>query len=209
VAAQIHAIRREQGRMSELEPIAAAFVEQLPEVPAWRMGLAVIYASTGQLEAARMHLGLLARDGFGRIPRDGLWLPAMAGLAEVCAALDDAARAEQLYGLLLSFRRRFVVVSFGFVCMGPVAHFLGQLATVTTRWEEARRHFEAALEMETRMRARPALARTGYEYARMLLHQDRPGDRQHAHELLVQTAEIAGDVGMSWLQDKALAADPT
>jgi class 3 adenylate cyclase/tetratricopeptide (TPR) repeat protein len=209
VAAQIHAIRREQGRMNELEPIAAAFVEQLPEVPAWRMGLAVIYASTGKLEAARMHLDFLARDGFGRIPRDGLWLPAMAGLAEVCAALDDAARAEQLYGLLLSFRRRFVVVSFGFVCMGPVAHFLGQLATVTARWEEARRHFEAALEMETRMRARPALARTGYEYARMLLHQDRPGDRQHAHDLLVQTAEIAGEVGMSWLQDKALAAGPT
>ena len=206
VAAQINAIRREQGRLGELEPIAAALVEQLPEVPGWRMSLAMIHVSTGQLPAARAHFDFLARDGFAHLPRDGVWLAMTAGLAEVCSALDDAARAEQLYNLLLPFRQRFVVISFGFACMGPVAHFLGQLATVTSRWEEAGRHFDAALEMETRMRTRPALARTAHHYARMLLARDRSGDRRRAHELLAQAAEIAGGLGMSWLRDDALAA---
>jgi hypothetical protein len=80
-AAQIQAIRREQGRMGELQSIAAAFVEQFPQIPAWRMALAMIQASTGQLEAARVHIDFLARDGFDRIPRDGLRLTAVAGLA--------------------------------------------------------------------------------------------------------------------------------
>jgi class 3 adenylate cyclase/tetratricopeptide (TPR) repeat protein len=206
VAAQIHAIRREQGRLAELEPIAAALVEQLPEVPGWRMSLAVMHASSGQLPAARMHFDILARDGFTHLPRDGTWLAMMAGLTEVCSALGDAARAEQLYDLLLPFRQRFVVISFGFACLGSVAQFLGQLATTTSRWEEARRHFDVALEMETRMGARPALARTAHQYGKMLLAQERSDDRRRAHELLAQAAETAGDLGMAWLRDEALAA---
>jgi hypothetical protein len=168
----------------------------------------MIHVSTGQLPAARVHFDFLAKDGFAHLPRDGVWLAMMAGLTEVCSALDDAARAEQLYDLLLPFRQRFVVISFGFACMGSVAHFLGQLATVTTRWEEAERHFDAALEMETRMGARPALARTAHQYARMLLAQDRSGDRRRALELLAQAAETASGLSMSWLRDDALTASP-
>jgi tetratricopeptide (TPR) repeat protein len=206
VAAQIHAIRREQGRLAELEPIAAALVEQLPEVPGWRMSLAVIHASTGQVPAARVHFDVLARDGFTHLPRDGVWLAMMAGLTEVCSALGDTARAEQLYNLLFPFRQRFVVISFGFACLGSVAHFLGQLATVRSRWEEARRHFNTAFEMETRMGARPALARTAHQYARMLLAQDQSDGQRRAQELLAMAAETAGELGMSWLRDEALAA---
>jgi class 3 adenylate cyclase/tetratricopeptide (TPR) repeat protein len=206
VAAQIHAIRREQGRLAELEPIAAALVEQLPEVPGWRMSLALIHVSTGQVPAARVHFDVLAKDGFTHLPRDGVWLAIMAGLTEVCSALGDTARAEQLYDLLLPFRQRFVIISFGFACLGSVANFLGELATVRSRWEEAGRHFDAALEMETQMGARPALARTALQYARMLLAQDRSDDRRRAHKLLAMAAETAGELGMSWLREEALAA---
>jgi class 3 adenylate cyclase/tetratricopeptide (TPR) repeat protein len=206
VGAQIHAIRREQGRMGELEAMAAAFVAQFPEVPAWRMGLAMIYASTGQLDAARVHFDHLASDDFTHIPRDAVWIAAMAGCAEICAALGDAARAAQLYELLLPYERRYVVLSFGFAFIGSVAHFLGQLATVNSQWEQALQHFETAAAMHRRIGALPALARTGYEYARMLLDRDRPGDREQAHELLAQAVETAGELGMPWLHDKALAA---
>jgi DNA-binding SARP family transcriptional activator/tetratricopeptide (TPR) repeat protein len=206
VGAQLQFIRREQGRMSEVEPMVAAFVERLPQIPAWRMALAMIDASIGQLETARVQLDFLARDGFGRIPRDVFWLPALAGLAEVCATLGDEARAAQLYDLLVPYRQRFVVIGFGFACMGAVAQFLGQLASVTHRWEDAGRHFEAALQSYVRVGARPALARTGYEYAQMLLDRNWPGDRQRALELLTQATETAEELGMPWLHDKALAA---
>jgi hypothetical protein len=39
-----------------------------------------------------------------------------------------------------------------------------------------------------------------------LLDRDRPGDREQAHELLAQAVETAGELGMPWLHDKALAA---
>jgi hypothetical protein len=55
-------------------------------------------------------------------------------------------------------------------------------------------------------RARPTLARTAHQYARMLLAQDQPNDRRRAQELLAMAAETAGELGMSWLRDEALAA---
>ena len=207
VAAQIQAIRREQGRMGELQPIVAALVEQFPQIPAWRMALAMICVSTGQLEAARVHFDFLAgSDCFGSLPQDGLWLTSVAGLAEVCASLGDEARARQLYQLLLPYHRRLVVVSFGFACIGAVAYFLGQLAGTARRWEDADRHFAAALEFHGRIGARPALARTKYEYARMLVERDWAGDRQRSHTLFGQAIEIADELGMPWLRDTALAA---
>jgi DNA-binding SARP family transcriptional activator len=206
VGAQIQFIRREQGRMGEVEPMVATFVERLPQIPAWRMAKALIDASIGQLEAARSQLDFLARDGFGRIPRDVFWLPALAGLAEVCATLGDEARAAQLYDLLVPYQQRFVVISFGFACMGAVVQFLGQLASVTHRWEDADRHFEAALRSYMRVDARPAFARTAYEYAQMLLDRGWPGDPQRALELLTRSMATAEELGMLWLHDKALAA---
>jgi DNA-binding SARP family transcriptional activator len=206
VGAQIHAIRREQGRMGELEPLAQAFAEQHPEVPAWRMGLAMIHASTDQLDAARVHFDFLARDGFAHIPRDAVWLAAMAGCAEVCAALGDLDRAVELYELLLPYRRRFVVISFGFAFIGSVAHFLGQLAAVTGRWDQAKQHFEAAIQVHAQIGAMPALARTRHEYAQMLLGRGQAGDRERAGALLAQATDSARQLGMARLLERAEAA---
>jgi uncharacterized protein HemY len=99
-----------------------------------------------------------------------------------------------------------VVISVGFACMGAVAHFLGQLAGVTRRWDKASRHFEAALEVQKRIGAWPALAGTQYEYARMLQDRDRPDDRPQARNLLAQSLQTAEELGMAWLRDRALAA---
>jgi len=48
---------------------------------------------------------------------------------------------------------------------------------------DAVRHFETALAVGTRMRARPWLARTQYEYARLLLARAESGDRDRARAL--------------------------
>jgi tetratricopeptide (TPR) repeat protein len=204
--AQLHAIRREQGRMAELEAAAAAFVEGMPDVPGWRMGLAMIYISTGQLDKARPHFDYLARDGFAHIPRDAVWMAAMAGCAEICAALGDADRAAELYELLLPYQERCVVISFGFAIVGSVAHFLGQLAAVLRRWDEALRHFEAATDLQLRIDAKPALGRTWYEHARALLARGQAADRPQAEQLLAQARKTANELGMERLQAQASAA---
>ena len=51
----------------------------------------------------------------------------------------------------------------GVMCHGSVARRLGLLAAVMSRWDDADRHFDGALEMHAKARARPFLARTRYE----------------------------------------------
>jgi hypothetical protein len=65
-----------------------------------------------------------------------------------------------------------------------------------TRWSEAARHFEDALEMNARMGARPWLADTQNDYARMLLARGAPGDRQKAQLLLSQAVPTYRRLGM-------------
>jgi len=60
--------------------------------------------------------------------------------------------------------------------------FVGEVVRLLTA--EGRLHFEDALEMNARMGARPWLAHTQRDYARMLLARDGSGDRERAYALL-------------------------
>ena len=54
-------------------------------------------------------------------------------------------------------------------CFGAADSLLGSLCATCKRWDEAERHFRAALAMNERQGARPALAHTRHRYAAMLL----------------------------------------
>ena len=90
---------------------------------------------------------------------------------------------------------------------GPVARYLGLLATVLSRFDDAARHFEYALRMCERMEALPYLTRTRVDYARMLLKRASPGDREAAVMQLDVALEKAQRLGMPKLveQGEALA----
>jgi len=68
---------------------------------------------------------------------------------------------------------------------------------VTARWAEAADHFEAAIGAHDRLEARPFLARTRYEYARMLLRRGQPADRGRAVGLLDRALATASSMGMA------------
>jgi class 3 adenylate cyclase len=73
-----------------------------------------------------------------------------------------------------------------------------------SRWEEAARHFEAAIEMNVRMGAEAFAARCQQEYAAMLLARAEPGDREKALPLLTQALETAQRLGMKVLVERCL-----
>jgi len=81
---QMFSLRREQGRLKELEPLVKYFLTQHKETAAWRPGLAVIYAELGRSQDARDQFEQLARFDFADIPRDSLWMATMTYLADVC-----------------------------------------------------------------------------------------------------------------------------
>lgn len=131
----------------------------------FRSGLALLHADLGRLEEARESFDALAVDQFRALPRDVNWLNAMDELAQVCAALGDREHAATLYALLLPYADQNVVVAFADACEGSVSRYLGLLATTAGRWDAAARHFEAALAMNQRIRARPLLAVTAVNHA--------------------------------------------
>jgi tetratricopeptide (TPR) repeat protein len=99
---------------------------------------------------------------------------------------------------LQPFGGRFVTSSIGF-CGGSLERPLGLLASALGRFDAAGRHFDAAIEGNARLRARPWVAHSEHEYARMLLERGEPGDRERAVELLGRALETARSLGMASL----------
>ncbi|MCH7810957.1 MAG: tetratricopeptide repeat protein, partial [Chloroflexi bacterium] len=197
--AQTYAIRREQGRVDEMEAGARGFVQQFPAVPAWRTALAFILCEVGKEDEARTEFEQLAKDDFAAIPRDGNWPIALALLSEICTRLGDMERAAALYEMGRPFADVCILVGTMIDCYGSGSRYLGQLASTLGRWDDAVQHFEHALEMNARLRSDRWVARTQLEYGRMLLARDEPGDREKAQALVTEALSTAEKRGMKAL----------
>jgi DNA-binding SARP family transcriptional activator/tetratricopeptide (TPR) repeat protein len=195
-AQAMYNIRREQGRLAEVEPAVARFVDLYPALPAWRAARALLHLEVGRIEPAREEFEQIAGDGFDALPRDANWLIAVTLLAEVCAALGDGTRAAQLYVLLAPYASRNVVVGRAATCNGSASRLLGLLATATGEYDRAEAHFVEAFALHERMGARPWTVRTQLACAEMLLSRRRRGDRARARELLGAARATAGELGM-------------
>ncbi|WP_428665271.1 adenylate/guanylate cyclase domain-containing protein [Reyranella sp.] len=196
---QMFTVRREQGRLAEVAPLVKRFVRENPEEAVWRPGLMLIASDLGFEVQARRTFELLAESAFA-LPIDSKRAVTLSYLAEVCARLDDASRAEQLYAHLLPYRDLAIVVPTYTLCCGSAARYLGMLATTMADWPSAERHFEAALAMEERMRAWPWLAHTRAEYAAMLAARGDGSDDVRAAELREMALAAADRLEMGRLR---------
>jgi tetratricopeptide (TPR) repeat protein len=193
---QMFTIRREQGRLREIAPAIQRLTQIETPTPLWRPGLAVIYAEVGLAEQARTELNRLAVDNFAAVPRDALWPVCISYLADVCALVHDARHGEMLYRALLPMATRNVVAGDAVVCYGAASRFLGQLATILSRWDEAESHFQHAMTMNESIGGTPWLAHTKFQYASMLRARGRCGDQKQAEVLLDEARQTAEQLGM-------------
>jgi tetratricopeptide (TPR) repeat protein len=200
---QMFGIRSEQGRLAEMEAVWNA--EQNPQFPAVRAGLAFLYSQLGREGEARAEFERVAADDFAGLLRDANWLTAVASLSQVCAFLGDARRAAVLYRSLLPYAARHIYGGVNVAYSGSVSGHLGLLATTMGRWEDAERHFEDALAANARMGARPWVAHTQLNYAKMLLARDSAGDRERALALLDEALDAAQEMGMKKVIEDCLA----
>jgi class 3 adenylate cyclase len=203
-AVQLAVLRWKQGRGGELEEMAKGLVAQHPRLASWRAALAIVYMADGREADARHIFEELGARDFADLPRDMFWLNSVNLLGEVCAFLGDGDRAPRLYELLLPHADQCVVVVLS-ACFGSVSRSLGLLASTMCRWEEAERHFRAALETNAKIGGRPWVARTQHDYARMLQARGQPGDREKTLELVNQALATAQELGMRSLVELALA----
>ncbi|HZQ38231.1 MAG TPA: LuxR C-terminal-related transcriptional regulator, partial [Dehalococcoidia bacterium] len=202
---QLFVLRALQGRLVEIEPAVASFVARYAAVSGWRGALAYLYSELNEQEKASAELERMMNSTLAALPQDFLWLAALTSLAEACASTDSSEHAQVLYEILLPFAARNVVVGAGYACTGSVARCLGLLAATMRRWDDAERHFEAALAMNARIGALPWLAITRYNYAAMLHTRGDPGDHEHAQALLAQACATADELGMATLARRGAA----
>ncbi|HUA32638.1 MAG TPA: adenylate/guanylate cyclase domain-containing protein [Candidatus Binataceae bacterium] len=205
---QMFTLRREQGRLREVEPLLRYFIRTPEGAHAWRPGLALIYAELGRTEEAAAEFDQLAQRDFSDLPQDGNWLIAMTYLADVCVFLGDKSSALTLYEMMRPYQQVNILISVGSACLGSASRFLGALATLMGRWDEAEQHFDDALTMNQRMAARPWLAHTQYQFARMLLSRDQPGDSAKAGALIEDALATARELGMVALEQRITNGAP-
>jgi hypothetical protein len=205
--AQLIGLRWIQGRIREMQGELKRLADGYAAMPVFRAALAAAYCESGADADARRELRLLAAGDFAGLPRDNVWMLAMALLSETCASLADAERAGLLYELLAPFEGRNVV-SPDAVFGGPVSRYLGLLSAAREDWPAAERHFERAWEQAHLDGARPMMARTRLDHARMLLARGEDAGRGRATRLLAEAEALAAALGLPAVLEWIAAARP-
>jgi tetratricopeptide (TPR) repeat protein len=200
---QMYALRREQGRLGEVVDAVERAVDRYSAYPVWQYVLSDVFAELGRRDEAREAFEVLAADGFP-LYLEMQWLFSISLAPDVCRYLGDVERAATLYELLRPYALHNATLP-PELCRGSVSRDLGNLAATMSRREEAVQHFKEALEMNAKMGARPWLAHTQYDYGRMLLARDHPGDRGRAHELVAAAKALSDELGMHALAEKIAA----
>lgn len=201
---QLWALRREQGRFEEMLDIVRRHIGEGPagRTDLGRLALALSLVEAGDADGARRTLepvtALLAAPLFRN-------LLAQAMLAEVLWHLEEPTHAERVYGALLG-RAGHHVTSFVFnFSWGACDRYLGQMATLLGRHDDAERHFEDAHRLHEQLGAPGWLAHGRLDQARMLLRRGGPEDRRRAVELARQAEEAYRSLGMTVHAERAAA----
>jgi tetratricopeptide (TPR) repeat protein len=188
-------IRRAQGRLAEIEDLVRDAADRYPGYRSFRCFIPVIDRALGRTDEARYRYEELAQANFGGLPRDSEWLFCLALIAELADHFHDQRRAALLYRLLQPYPS-VTALAAGEVSIGPVARYLGIVATTTAEWDVAQGHFESAVAMSARTGGRPLLALTQGDYARMLAARGRADDVERARELRVAAEATCRALGM-------------
>ena len=202
-------LRREQGRLAEVEDLIRRSVHEYPSLPRFPAALVHLYGELHRERDARASLEeLLSRD-LERNYLDAEWLFTVSLLADPCVRLGDRDTAAALYSLLLPYRDLYAQAPVESV-FGAVARPLGVLATALGRLDDAERHFDVAIDVERAMGARPWLAHAQHDLAAMLLARGEHGDDERARVLLDEAIATYAELGMdSWAaRAQALATGP-
>jgi hypothetical protein len=185
----------EQGRFGPMAAQSARVSQGLPQVVHLRARLLLAHAMAGDVDV-RPALTELVK-GLPEVRKFEHLLTAALS-TEAAVALRDRPSCSRLYDAILPYAGQ-VVAGFHPYCLGSVDRYLGMLATVLARWDEAQARFETALAVDTGLRSPPLLARTQYWYAHLLTTMP-DGDHLQARELAEAAGTTARALGMRGLE---------
>jgi DNA-binding SARP family transcriptional activator/tetratricopeptide (TPR) repeat protein len=204
-ALQLMATRLQKGTLSELAPLIEQMGAMTPDVPdAVKSGLLLAHADGDRIDEARDLLEEFAtRTGFDLI-LDASWNIMMCACAEAAIVVGDPKYAAPLFDYLAPWAAQWCTT--GVTGQGPVSHFVGGLATVLGRFDEADAYFAQSTAMCDSARARFFAARTHLLWGQMLAQRAAPGDVVKARDLLTGAHTVAVEHGYATVARRAAAA---
>jgi DNA-binding SARP family transcriptional activator len=205
---QISALRREQGRESEVLELAREVAGRHPVPSNYSILLQILLSEMDVLDQPSAELARLAGKDFEEIPFNLMRLPNLAMLAVLVSNLRARQIAPQLYELLLPYAKWNVSMGGNITACGSAEYYLGLLSSVMGDWPRAEQHLLAGIEANTRMGSPPFVAHGKAALGRLMLNRDQSDDRIRGLKLIDEAAAIAGELGMYRLLQQ-LKAYPT
>ena len=192
-----------RGSMGDLVPMIAEAAEATPGIPSISGFLAMACVDADSLDRAGQLLDRFAADGYV-LPQDNTWLDGMVEYAEAAIECRYPTHAEHISAQLAPFADQ--VACNAVTCEGPVSHYLGGLAAVQGRFDDAESYFARSEALCRQMGAKFYGARTDLQWGRMLAERDAPDDRDRARKMLERARSVAKDEGYRVVQRRAAAA---
>ena len=169
---QFPGICARRGTLGDIAELIAQTARENPGLPALTGNLARAHVQGGNMEDARRLLDDFARSGFDP-PLDFLWLIGMAGWAEVAIACRDPQYAGPIFDRLAPWADQLTYIDL--VTEGPVSLYLGGLAAVLGRYDEAEAYFTKSADFCGRTAAKCFAAQTDLWWGSMLAERGAPG----------------------------------
>jgi DNA-binding winged helix-turn-helix (wHTH) protein len=152
-------------------------------------------ADFGLVEELRTALAAISVEALRDLPSDRDYLMVLCNFANVCTIAGTPAQCSALYELLSEYPE-YYAVDIAFHCDGSVSHYLAQLAHSLGRDEDARKHYEVAVERNQAFGLVPCEVQSQFELADLLLESPRVRDAARARDLLESVRETATKIGM-------------
>jgi len=193
--ASIYLVRREQGRLAELESLVKQARVDLPTFAIAKCLPGHLDGELGRLAEARAFLDRHLESGFAELLESSTHRMVLGLLAETAARTGHAAAAAALEPLLAAVTRRYLSIP-GTVVVGPTRRARGLLAAGAGAWEDAARLLREAAAECRRDGADGWAARCELELAQAIL-AGGAGDRLEARALLAAVIARADADGFS------------
>ena len=201
---QLMATNLQKGTLIELVPLIEQMATEITEnLYAVKAALVLALADGDRTDEVRPLLEEFVGTGFHFLV-DALWSVGMCGFAEGAIEVGDPRFARPLFDQLAPYADQWCTT--GITVQGPIGHYVGGLATVLGRFDEADTYFAQASSMSTRARARFFGARTDLLWGRMLIARGGPDDAARARDLLTQAHTVAVVNGYGKVERRAAAA---
>lgn len=199
---QYATLLREQGNLEQVENLMRWKVSGYPG-PAYGMALAMVMAEQGKTEAALEAVEEYGEDGIELGGEGVLQFQTTCFYADAVVALGLLERARRLYPALAGAANRTVSMYNGIVIFGSGSLYLGRLATLLGRYDEATEHLSQALAHHRAVGSEPYELRTLLAQIELAEASD-PDGGELVDRLATEARRLAAEVGMEWLTEARL-----